>query len=150
MFTFIVQLPCSYLHIFYISAPILLFYILLTLSRRRPLSYRNQSIGLQSKSGLRLERVNGDLFNALLLYWHFCLHSNITYDNLWIFRVGKKKKKIAHIVGNNNAKIFLLASWYCCYRFEASISWLVAVFFAFWCYYLWSLIYSFQSLVYIQ
>ena len=39
---------------------------MLTLSRRRPLSYRNQSIGLRSKSmdwllydnGLRLDRVN--------------------------------------------------------------------------------------------
>ena len=101
-------------------------------------------------NGLHLERVNGDLFNAFLLYWRFCLHSNITYDNLWIFRVAKKNKKNAHIVGNNNTKIFLLASWHCCYRFEASISWQVAVFFAFWCYHLWSLIYSFQSLAYIQ
>ena len=30
---------------------------------------------------------NRDLFNTLLLYWHFCLHSKTTYDNLWIFRV---------------------------------------------------------------
>ena len=30
---------------------------------------------------------NRDLFNTLLLYWHFRLHSKTTYNNLWIFRV---------------------------------------------------------------
>ena len=79
---------------------------------------------------------NGDLYHALLLYWNFRLHSNTTYDNLWIFRViikNFKKSNIAHIVGNNNARMLLLASWHCCYRFGASISWLVAVFFIFRC-----------------
>ena len=100
---FILQFQC-YLHIFNILAAILLF-------------------------------ANGDLYNALLLYWHFRLHSNTTY-NLWIFRViikNFKKSNIAHIVGNNNARMLLLASWHCCYRFGASISWLVALFFVFWC-----------------
>ena len=79
---------------------------------------------------------NGDLYNAHLLYWHFRLHSNTKYYNLWIFRViikNFKKSKIAHIVGNNNARMLLLASWHCCYRFGASISWLVAVLFVFRC-----------------
>ena len=33
-----------------VALPFLLIYLVLTLSRRRPLSYRNQSIDLQSKS----------------------------------------------------------------------------------------------------
>ena len=76
----------------------------------------------------------GDLYNALLLYWHFCLHSNTTYDNLWIFCViikNFKKSNIAHIISNNNARMLLLATWHCCYRFGTSISWLVPVFFRF-------------------
>ena len=79
---------------------------------------------------------NGDLYRAYLIYWHFRLHSNTTYYNLWIFCViikNFKKSNIAHIVGNNNARMLLLASWHCCYRFGASISWLVAVFFIFRC-----------------
>ena len=34
---------------------------------------------------------NGNWYNALLLYWHFRLHSNTAYDNLWVFRVIIKK-----------------------------------------------------------
>ena len=52
---------------------------------------------------------NRDLYNALLLYWHFLLHSNTTYDNLWIFCVIIKK------------------------FFKKICSWLVAVFLAFRC-----------------
>ena len=79
---------------------------------------------------------NGDLYNALLLYWHFRLHSNTKYYNLWIFRAiinNFIKSNVAHIVVNNNVWILLLASWHCCYQFGASISWLVAVFFVFRC-----------------
>ena len=95
---------------------------------------------------------NGDLYRAYLIYWHFRLHSNTTYYNLWIFCViikNFKKSNIAHIVGNNNARMLFLASWHCCYWSGASISWLVAVFFFFDAI-ICSLIYSFQSLVYIQ
>ena len=79
---------------------------------------------------------NGDLYSALLLYWLICLYSNTKYYNLWIFHViikNFKKSNIAHTVGNNNARMLLIASWHCCYRFGASISWLVAVFFVFRC-----------------
>ena len=79
---------------------------------------------------------NGDLYNTLFLYWHFRLHSNTKYYNLWIFCViikNFKKSNIAHIVGDNNARMLLLASWHCCYRFGARISWLIAVFFVFRC-----------------
>ena len=75
-----------------------------------------------------------DLYNTLLLYWHFNLRSNTKYYNLWIFCViikNLKKGNIAHLVGSNNARMLLLASWRCCYRFGASISWLIAVFFVF-------------------
>ena len=105
-FTLLFQ--CSYLHIFNILAAILLFLLC----------------------------AKGDLYNSLLLYWHFRLHSNTTYDNLWIFRViikNFKKIHIAHIVGSNNTRVLLLASWHYCYRFGASISWLVPVFFVFRC-----------------
>ena len=79
---------------------------------------------------------NRDLYNALLLYWYFHLHSSTTYDNLWIFRVvirNFKRSNIAHIVGNNNATMLLLASWHCCYQFGERTSWSVAVFFVFRC-----------------
>ena len=57
----------------------------LTLSRRRPLSYRNQSIDLQSKSmdwflyanALRHERVNGLIVNGWLL---------ISYDRVQVLK----------------------------------------------------------------
>ena len=69
-------------------------------------------------------------------FWHFHFHSNTTYNNLWIFRMIIKnfqKSNIAHIVGNNSARMLLLASWHCCYWFGASNSWSVAVFFVFQC-----------------
>ena len=97
-FAFILQFQCSCPHIFNILAAILFFFLLCA---------------------------NGDLYNALLLYQHFRLHSNTIYYNLCIFRVitkNFKKINIAHIVGNNNARMLLLASCHSCYRFGASIS----------------------------
>ena len=65
-------------------------YITLTLSRRRPLSYRNQSIDLRSKSmdwflydnGLRLEKVNVIFFSVaefetLRLLRHAAMNNNL-------------------------------------------------------------------------
>ena len=66
------------------TSPILMSFW--TLSRRRPLSYRNQSIDLLCKSmdwldwflydnGLRHERVNYIIYNILVSIWH--LHQQI-------------------------------------------------------------------------
>ena len=48
---------------------------------------------------------DGELYNDLSLFLHFCLHKNKTYDNLWNFCVTIIFFffKFAHKVSNNNA-----------------------------------------------
>ena len=77
-----------------------------------------------------------DLYNPLLLFWHFRVRINTTNYNVWILCVIIKNFKcsnITHIVGNNNTRMLLWASWHCYYRFGASISWLVPAFFVLRC-----------------
>ena len=76
-----------------------------------------------------------------LLNWHFRLHSNTKYDNLWNFCV--TIKRTAHIVGNNKHLGIVVINLE-----QVSLDKL-AVFFVFDAI-ICSLIYSFKFLVYIQ
>ena len=70
------------------------------------------------------------------------------FNDIFVSILTQKQQMITKI-GNHNTRMLLLASWHSCYRFGAGISGLLAVFLLFDAI-ICSLIYLFQSLVFIQ